>query len=487
MAYITTAVNISEGKGVLMTTSFGQPFPLTHFPPSYPAVLAIAKLVTGDVLKGATLTGALLYASNITLIGWIVYLATKRWPLSLAAALVALMSPVILDIHIMAMSEPLFTLCLLSSITLLTMHVIEPRTSMLLLAAILAAAAWLTRYIGVTIIFTGLIMLIVGRRVSWKNKFQEILLYIAVSITPFLVWMVRNTILTGNFANRTFVVHPLTRSNRKKALDTLTGWFEIPKPRLPEEFFNILLIVVVVILIFMMIYAIGIVIAKNRKKVAYAVNTRYALHFFFAFGLYTIIYLSFLLLSITFFDASTRLHDRILYPSYLSILLYFFTWIGVLLDTTKRNIWVSAGLVAILAIILILFSNHSYDLIKESRSKGLGFNSARWMKSETIKALKQLGHVEYTLSTESSPVYYLTAIPSIPVPQKFNPVTGKDLPLEEEQMSAMRLSLSEPDTYLVLFYRSFNRREMFLMDNYIEKLTLISEHEDGAIYILEND
>ena len=328
MAYITTAANISEGKGVQKITSIGQPSPLTHFPPLYPAVLAIANLISGDILKGATLLGALLYASNIALIGVVVLIATKRWQLSFAAAMIALVSPVILDIHLLAMSEPLFTLCLLSSITLLTLHIVEPRTKTLFLAAIIASAAWLTRYIGVTIIITGLIILIVGRQTTWKRKIQEAIIYAAVGIAPMLVWMVRNAILTGNFANRTFGLHTLTRFNRKKALATLTSWFEIPKARFPEGFFNILLIVVLVILILMFVYAVWIIIAKYHKRITYRVNTRYALYFFFAFGLYIAVYLSFLLLSITFFDASTRLLDRILYPIYLSLIIYIFSWIG---------------------------------------------------------------------------------------------------------------------------------------------------------------
>lgn len=487
MAYITTAVNLTEGKGFYETASSGLLSPLIHFPPMYPIVLAFVSRITGDVVEGATLTGALLYAANITLIAFIVYLASKRWWLLASAALIAMVSPVILDIHLMAMSEPLFTCCWLLSICLITIHTLNARISTLILAAIFAAIAWLTRYIGVTIIFTGIVIIMVLRQASWKKKIQETVIYAAISITPMVVWLIRNTMVTGNLTSRTFVVHPLTRFNRKKALSTLTGWFEIPKPRLPDEFFNILLIIFLIFLIIMLIYALRVALLRKRDQLKVSNNTEVGLHLFYAFGIYTIAYIIFLLLSISFFDASTRLLDRILYPIYVSVFLYIFIWFGIFLDTTAHKTVYSAALIAGVGLVFVLFSNHSYDMVIASKLEGQGFNSASWTSSETIQALNELDNVAYVITTESDPVFFLTGIPARAVPQKFNPVSGEDLAPEEQQMSAMREKLSIPDTYLVLFYRSFNRREMFPLENYTESLTLISKHKDGSIYKFERD
>ena len=126
----------------------------------------------------------------------------------------------------------------------------------------------------------------------------------------------------------------------------------------------------------------------------------------------------------------------------------------------------------------------SLQLVQEMRSVGRGFNGVTWRNSPTILALKQYKPLQRIVTTEPMGVYYLTGIPSINVPQKVDPVRAGPRAKKSQLLSALHDWLSQPDTILVIFFRSLNRPEMLSLQELTDGLLVVARYKDGAIYRL---
>ena len=79
------------------------------------------------------------------------------------------------------------------------------RRQLLYWAAICAAGALLTRYLGVTLIGSGVLILLTQRNLSWRTRLLNTLIYSCVAVTLFGVWILRNIFTIGSLLGR---VHP---------------------------------------------------------------------------------------------------------------------------------------------------------------------------------------------------------------------------------------------------------------------------------------
>lgn len=104
------------------------------------------------------------------------------------------------------------------------------RTGVLVLAAIFACLASLTRYIGVTLIASSVLAILVVSRTSLKNRIFTAISFALLSATPLALWLVRNQFLTGTFMGERAPSQYSLYYNIYRTRNTLLGWF------LPERF-----------------------------------------------------------------------------------------------------------------------------------------------------------------------------------------------------------------------------------------------------------
>ena len=114
--YIKVARNIISGQG--LNIAAGEP--LTHYPPLYPAFLALSGLMGFDPLDGARWLHAFLAAANVLLIATIIYRETNGSIMASAfGALFMISSLPMLFIHQQALSETLYIMLTLSGFFIL--------------------------------------------------------------------------------------------------------------------------------------------------------------------------------------------------------------------------------------------------------------------------------------------------------------------------------------------------------------------------------
>ena len=110
-AYVDCATNLLAGRGLTIHTGIDELEPLTHFPPLFPALLALVGSLGFDPSSVARWLNLVLFAINIVLVGLVITASTERpiWASALGSYFV-MTSTATLHIHSMAWTEPLFVL-----------------------------------------------------------------------------------------------------------------------------------------------------------------------------------------------------------------------------------------------------------------------------------------------------------------------------------------------------------------------------------------
>lgn len=477
--YLDAAHNFLKGHG--LSTSFdGAITPLTHFPPFYPLLLASIGYTGINLLDGARWLSAFLLGANIFLVGFITnhYCPKPAW-IALFSSLLMLSSGTMLEIHSMALTEPLFIFLSFLGLFLLALYVERNKFLLLIASALVIGLAFLTRYIGLTLIITGTIGIYLSSQKSQRNKIIDCLVFAGISVSLGLGWSLRNLILTGVTTDRTFLFHPIEYDQIRDLFDTFSFWL------LPEGVslylgISFLFTEIVGLLIFVSLI-LGLKL-KHRKAqfISFLANSHYLLTFLL---LFIFIYESFLLVSVSFFDAYTALDNRILSPLYVCFLLIMGI-MGKLLAEVKRKTF----LYFIFCIVLICTYSHLFygkDWITRNSSDGLVYASKAWQKSATMMQIKSLPAEISIFSNDYAVIYFITGRHATKVPYKLNPFTQKINEKFSTELAALKTQVESKKAVVVYFAMSegwywYAPDETELA----EKLALpvLFDRSDGKIY-----
>ena len=267
--------------------------PLYWWAPVYPLAL---KLV-GGTYDGARFLNAFLLLVGAILVGALAWKSIGRRAGVVAGALYAF-SPAVFVTHLNLLAEPLFLV--LATLSLGLMAFRHPTA-----AGLAAAAATLTRYAGLPLILTGALVLR-GRDRLW---------FLAASLTPYALWIVRNELTAGEASGRQLRWHPLDWSIVERALRTTWHIFvtdgAVPSLTLPLVDAGLILQVVAVAAI---VFALA---RADRSGMPPLVS---------ASLVYAALYCGFLVLTVSVFDAGTPVDVRLLAPLVPSI-VFTLAWL----------------------------------------------------------------------------------------------------------------------------------------------------------------
>ena len=201
IAYIAGARSIMEGQGYreAWLASNG---PVTHFPPGFPAILALIGFVTAlDPVRGARALNGLLFGLNIALTGWVGWRMTGSRIVSILASALILLNSSLLYIHSRAMSEPLYIFLMLLSFLLLDIYFERSHNYWLVALGIVLGWAYLARYAALSLLATMIAALLILHQ-SWRKRLKSVLILILSAGPWILGWSIRNRIVGGNLTNR---------------------------------------------------------------------------------------------------------------------------------------------------------------------------------------------------------------------------------------------------------------------------------------------
>jgi hypothetical protein len=223
VGYISGAANLAAGLGLVSYDGT----PLVGLPPLYPAVLALVSLLLKlDMTASATIVAVVLFGLIVYLSG---LLLSRHLSLSPAFALLAavsfLMSPLLMSISAIAWTEPLFIFLVLLFLLNLETYLARNDVCSFIVIALSAALACLTRYLGVTFILTGVVVIMLFSRKDWRARALSAVCFALISFLPLGLWMIRNFAISGTlFGPRLPSDHTIPQSIEFTS-NVLLSWF----------------------------------------------------------------------------------------------------------------------------------------------------------------------------------------------------------------------------------------------------------------------
>ena len=405
--YIQAAHNFTSGAGLSTWDEAGFQ-PLTHFPPLYPLILAIAASSLQLAAAWAHSLQALLFAANIASLGLIAwyYSPGKRW-LGIIAAITACLALPLLEIHAWAWSEPLFLLLATWALFALYRHLEKPENLWLLCAAGLAALACLARYLGFAVVLAGVLAILLLSRKPLKSRLVDLLVFSAISLLPVSIWLVSGALLGSASAERMLAYHPLSLAQIKTIILVMTTWLAPLSLSNRARLWLAILLAVSSLSVAILLYK-RRGLAPRWRQLAFL-------------SIITGSYLLALAVSLSVFDASTPLDNRILSPLFAAFLLLVICLLGAALEHNRLP-----GRVVLIVCFIWMAATYSIQaahFLKGWRQQGLGYSSPRWIYSETLTGLRGLASQGPIYSNFPDAITFFTGHAAYSLPLEFNPFT----------------------------------------------------------------
>jgi len=477
VAYVGAARSLLAGRGVqapdFETASWA---PMTLWPPLFSVLAAGISLTGMEVLAAARWLNATLFAANCLLVGLLVHRHTAgpSW-LALLAALVVAGSQHLMDVHLMAWTEPLLTCLALASLLLLATHLQTPRFRVLVAAAVAAALAVLARYLGLVMIAAGLLCLLLFRSGKLRRRILDCAVFALVSCAGPGLWFLRNRLVAGSATSREIALNPVGADKVRYALVAVSRWF------LPESFPEHVRIALVAVLL-VAGPVLAIMQVRSRKKPADGHDRpapETAAKIPAVLTIFALLCVAFLIAHISFVDANVPLDNRILSPLHpvLMVLVFCAAWKIVLRFRGNRPARITV------IVLLVAFSGWSVQKGLRSamdRRDSEGFATRPWRESKTVAAVAELPAGVAVYSNRPEAIYHLTGRVTYDLPSKTNRYSRRPNEAYGEQLASMARTMKQRKGLLVYFHEERRWYQPSRQD-LLESLPGLKPLQSGAI------
>lgn len=375
--YIAVARNLISGDGYYYF--YARPQPYVMWPPLFPTLLAgLGIFGKTDPLVLAPLVNAVLFGLNIYLSGLLAIKCLKPSPLlPILSTLLVLFSQALFGVSILGASEPLYICLTLATFVCAVYYISTGSPVWLILLAVLTAMAALTRYIGITLIPLGVLIIIFRRKGAVRPAFPHLSAFLVISALPLSLWFIRNYIVSGTLAGaRPSSIFTLSQ-NLKFTVNVVLSWY-IPSSVLEQPLVPVIAGLVIIVLL-------AVRTIKVRRQTVQVPPVVISV-----FLVYVIFYVTFLVISSTI-TATDAIDNRLLSPVFVPIALTLLYLTGMLLEPLKSLLPQKSveGLLVLLVFLMLISPIKVFvPSVHEYLAQGVpGYNDKAWKESETIQSL----------------------------------------------------------------------------------------------------
>ena len=469
LSYLTAAQSLSRGECLCWLGSGEQPKPLVHFGPLYPTLLALVTLLTPGVQEAARWTAAFLYGTNLAVWGGLVHLVTRRFWAGAVVSATLSVSPVLLEVHDAAMSEPLFLPLLALALLALTAYVIHGRRRDLWLAAAVVSLALLTRYAAAPLLLLGVGAVAFLGAAPLRQRLWDSARFGFAASAPVAIWLTRNYLLAGTATNRTLRWHPITIDEARTFLQVVTAWFTPAKYSHWLEGAVLLGILLGLTLLFWRSRSRGVGEGKEPATLGLLLVAW--------FGLYTL----HIAVSKSLMDDSVPIHNRMFSPVSIAFIALA-VLAAAIISQRPRGTWLLLPIAALLLAGPLPYMTRSYrQKYASMQAEGVGFSGRAWRQSESMAWIRSLPENALVYSNRALMIQFLIGRPAYQLPEGFDSVKAEARDDFEEQLARMRADLRRAESYLVVFDPERPASPSDLPDVFEEGLRLFRTTRDGFV------
>lgn len=470
VTYISVARNLAADRGFIHYNGN----PLVAWPPLFPTLLVAARFAFGtDPLSSVHVINAILFGLIVSLSGVLLFRNLSSSSVFVLLGVVSVLVAIpLLHVSRMAWSEPLFILCVLLFLICAESYLEKGDMVSLGLLAASAATASLTRYIGVTLIVSGAIVIVLFGRKNLATKLVRVCLFAFFSSLPLGIWIIRNYVVSGALLGSRAPSNFTLSQNLNYTFYSLLSWY------LPYRVIQHPLILALILVAVGFIAVLGARVNWPRVK---ALLSR-----LIPAGTFIAIYTSFLVISATS-TAYDRIDNRLLSPLYVPLTLL----VLVLAESSAKTLrarcspWfvnavISIGIASWLLVHPVLEATH--NVMDWAVHGAGGYNRAAWRESETIRFLQHQPLVsEYPCYSNGPDALYILAgleAEMSPAAARYNsPQTVTKI------QNLVGLWPEEEQGYLVWF-DDIHREYLFCVEELqmVANVERIFQYADGTIY-----
>ncbi len=397
--YMSLAKNLAAGNGFVEFDSSGRAS--TLWPPLFPVLLAAAESIGWETPGSARWINAIAFGL-IAYLGSLI-LIQPRVPVSRPAAVAGSLAIVLFKpgsyVSAHVLTEPLFILFTLLSLVNVERFLTRGRWRSVLLAAAFAALASLTRYVGVTTIAAGLLLILADFRLAQPEGANRRRLtaaaqaatYVFIAAAPLALWLFRNLLVSRTPAGERLPAERSVIENIQLVLEGLGGWVLPTRTQLQALPENIILPVqtlvdsagaydamVAAVGALLLLPATGTVVCRGlhvQWSLKDAIGNPLAPHAAFMF-----VYLTFMTVSasVVAFGPISANNGRLLAPVYVALVLMSVVALEALWKGRGLRAGLGRSLVRIFAggfcpVLLASVLGWNILLVDRARSRGLGY------------------------------------------------------------------------------------------------------------------
>ena len=386
--FLSTALNFLAGEGWRDLTGD----PLTMWPPLFPLLLAASSWVGIDPLEAGRWINAVVAGLIILVAGcWLRSHLRSQW-LALAATATLAASEPLSDLAARFLTEPLFALFTLLALVQLAAFLNRRKDAALWWAAVFTALAAITRYPGVVLIGTGVLVLLPLVRL------RQTLVFGAISSLPLLAVLAHNWVATGNLTQA--AGHRPTPSGQSlsdglgQTVEVFRTWV-VPRST-PDGLAYLLWLAVAAVGLASV--AVGL---RSRQYASEAAPVYVRLEPIIPFGGFALAYLVFMVLVVPF-TVEKQIDSRYLLPIYVPLLLatvFLLDWF-LSIEAASGRAAVRYGLASL--VLLATLTHIGFSAQRNLRRTAHahvfgypahGFNAPRWQHSEILNYIRD-HHIE---------------------------------------------------------------------------------------------
>ncbi len=400
--YLSAARGLLKGQGLVQPPQWNVTLPMYAYPPFFSMVLAGLGYFGIEAGEGARLLNILLFGSNISLAGMIAYRYTRsRWA-SFLSSLFILSSLAILEIHVMAWSEPLFIFFTFLGLFLLAAFLdVQHGYPLLVFASLSLGLAFLTKYSGVALIFTGALAILLFKRQPFLHRALYVLILGSLALFPMMLWFIRNRLLFGRPTELSWNFEPYITDHIRQLFAYFSFWL------VPETTPLVLRVVVVALFVIALLFVSRKVILSGKIDMKFPVIL--LLFILSHVGTY---------LCTTVFMGEQPFDNRALSPVFFAGTLYLFLIVTPFWRMSQGPGWTRPCLIALVLVLAVSYLGRGYQWGEAVKKDGLGYAGRKWKESDIIRRIRELPSDRPVYTNGPDVLYLLTGKPSTGIPGK---------------------------------------------------------------------
>jgi hypothetical protein len=456
VGYSVAAINLKEKAALIDFNGLA----LVDFPAGYPLFLSLQYFLTGvSPILLAPCINSFLYVGVILMSSCIMQSfqgVSRGFRISILILLCS--SPCLWEVYGMIWSETLFLFLVLLFMLAWKNYVVQKTIFSLMLFAFVAAYAFVTRFAGITLIATGLALIVFDGSILLIKKIKHLVVFFLTGISLVLINLIRNHYASGTLSG---VREKALRTLGDNLLDigsVLGGWF---------PFIGQHALAGAIIFCFLVVFAAVQIIYRIIQQQFYAKNETVVYSFFLVYSVFIV--------AISSISRFEELSSRLLSPMYIPMIWVATSWLPNYIQ--KRNRTLRLVLLFGAVVLFIAFFRNQYkqnaDNWEGIAYAGIpGYSEKQWKESPTIKyinANKDTIHGAI-YSDAFDGLYYLTGVRSFPLPHK-------ELEVEKKKFL-------DHTSLIVVWFNDGVNTDLIDLDfiNKHKNLKATKTFEDGAIY-----